>query len=242
MPFVPAVQQYTPIGVQLFDLVDPTVRNTMFNLVASTFTAQAALTTVTVSTQLTATLRNVLVDVTGKPANTTLTITLPVTPALGDPSCNVVMLVTGTSIPANVIVTTSDGTFINGIDPSLGTVNQPAIHSAGASLYFVFVDYPVGWLAIGQYSTPSLAGPWAGSGALPWQGQTVNITGAAAVLSLEGLQVVGARATIINSSGGNITAGDATSTFNGTPGPYSFGNLVQATFVCTDVRAFTVTI
>jgi len=237
------VQLFLPSGVQIFGVVDPDALNANFNSIAAAFNAESALTGETASVQLTATLRNVLVDVSAASANTTVIVTLPDSPSVNDPPCVVAMKADGTAIPTNCIVTTgTDGNFINGITPdNVNHTNQPGLYCAGDQIEFVFVGGRIGWLAIATLGTPALAGAWTGSGALPWQDQTALITGAAANFSVEALQAIGVSASVINNSGGAITGGDATSTFNGTAGPYSLADATRATITNIGTRAFVVT-
>lgn len=238
---VPAIQQFTPTGVQLFSLIDPDAQNASFNSIAAAFTAQSLNMAIATTTQLTATLRNVLVNLTGIGG---IVITLPTNPSVGDPPCIVQASSTDTFTPSFAIINTSDGNAINGMTDPAGTFQiQPAVYTAGDSIAFTFIGGDVGWLAIAILSTTIVnVDIGAGEGGYPWMGQTLLANVPIATLYADALQRIGAWARVINISGVPIPLGDSTSTFNGVPGPYSIPDSVQATFTNVGTMAFTVTV
>jgi hypothetical protein len=239
--FVPLVKQYTPSGVQVFGVLDQTPLNAEFATIAAAFANQSAWTPVTANTQLTATLRNVLVDASAATANTAIVITLPTNPALGDPPCIVAVSKSGIAQPANCVVTTSDGSSINGIAQLASPfATSPALWMSGDILRFVYISDQFGWVADGILSHASLAAPFA-FGACPWQGQAIVVS-ASGTYSVEALQSQGAFATLCQNNGAaTVNVGDSTSTFNGNPGPFVLTNLKMYKFTNIGTRAFEVT-
>ncbi len=241
---IPNTQPFSPSGVQTFGIFDPNGLNTNFSNIQAAFATSRS--TITGDTQLTATLRNVSADL--STAGGPILVTLPANPTVGDPPCSVAVLTTYYSALgspfANCIITTSDGMPISSIVPNVGNTNAASIGAAGDFLAFRYVGGALGWLATGQLCAAMLNTPPA-RGACPWQGQrlSVNTSGGPMALGVEGLQAVGANATIVRTAGAsNISVGDSTSKFNGVSGPYviSASNIAYK-FTCLGSRAFEVT-
>lgn len=244
---VPNVPQFAPVGVQIFGVIDPGAINANFAAIASALLGTSTISTVAVDTQLTASLRNVLVDTSAVAANQRIAITLPINPAVGDTPCIVMMLSTSVTTPANCIITTADGTTINGI-AQLTTPYRtaPTLWVAGDYLQFTYIGGNVGWKAVGFLNSVPITtvNPASnGFGSVPWQGQTIFAV--RFNYSVEALQTFGAMARFCKMSNTfSITIGDATSTFNGIAGPYviAAGSAnIMYRFTNIGTRAFEVT-
>jgi hypothetical protein len=259
--------RYTPVGVSPLALIKPTAPadqpgatdlfNAELQAIADAFASISSLPLASTSpVNLSATSRNVLIDLTSK-VNTdaSIIINLPESPAPGDPPCVIEIQkdgyhTSGTHLEAAAVLTTTsrDGSMINGAVPDNAVgLNRVALYGQGDRAVCIFLGADIGWrtyLLIRTVVNPHqpLTLPASAGFPGPWQKSIVDVTTTAAY-ALDGITLIGQWFQMTNAgAGGVITLGDSTYTFNGVAGPYLISDqYVAHRFVLTAALTFEVT-
>lgn len=252
---------YTPVGVSAASLIKaeapadapgaPDLFNAELRAIEAAFTGLFAAPISAGDFLMSPSARNVIIDL--APLLNTgnyLVVTLPESPNVGDPSCVVMVQSSayhtiGSVFESCVIVTTSDGTPINGLVPDNITYrNQIAIFNPGDIAKFTYIDPEQGWQVHSSLSVVGSTNTYTGVGAgtVPWPGQEVHAN-LAALMTFIPLAVYQAGESFVMSKhgAGNMAIGDATYTFNGVAGPYIISfNYERYRFTCRAAKNFIV--
>jgi hypothetical protein len=263
MPVIGNQELYTPAGVLPFALIKPTapadqptapdVFNDELAAIQSAFGNLISLPVATANTVLTAASRNALVDLSGLiNSETAIAITLPENPNVGDPPCIIAVQKSGYHnsgilLESVVVITTSDGTPVNGLTQDLTNFDQITLWNSGDFARCVYIGGTVGWKVFTRLSTvcnPSGGLNLPALGAFPCPGLDYFFDSLTDITPfLQQFNTIGQRFsfTFTNSS---VSLGDATYFFNGVAGPYVIvadASYKRLRFVYQGNNAFTVT-
>lgn len=251
---------YTPTLVQPFGSTKNTDINNNLNAIAAAFNAQNAQVSSSASLTIPSSgSRNILYDLSQAPPGSFYICSLPTSPTVGDPPVTVTCVAaapqTSGSAVTGVVITTLDGSSINGVANTARHAGVPFLTFAGDTITLVFIGGAVGWNIvnnnIGAFTNAAntVSCPWAPTFLEVFQGSNalVDTTAAAwgAFVAAEsvGLPLPGMSAAItaLNTTR-NIQFGVGSQTFNGVAGPYviSAAN-IRYLFTCTAANTFNVT-
>ncbi len=260
MPVIGNQEPYTPSGVRPFALIKPTapadqpaapdVFNDELTAIQTAFGNLSTLPVVTANTVLSATARNVLVDLSGlADTNTGLVVTLPTSPNVGDPPCILIVQKSGYhSTPGDfeacVIVTSTDANIRGFEQDNVDFSSQIPLFNPGDVAICTYLGATWGWdLEVTRSSVVNPNGfSFPALGSFPCSGVDILIyqAGSTGYGPDTPAWNVGDRFSV---TGHNhpFTIGDDTYSFNGAAGPYVTSLDDQRyEFICLGGLAFTV--
>lgn len=260
MPDVINQPLYSPVGVQPFSQIRPfapadlssatDLFNSELQAISDAFQQPCALPVVTADAYLTANVRNALVDLSALVnTDTGIGVYLPQDPNVGDPPCVVIVQKSGyqtagsPNTEAVAIITTNDGTRVNGLDQSIANLDQVTLYNPGDVAFCYFVGGEIGWFVKTNISVVTnshgLSTPALGAAISP--GQEYFFDAGATVTALAQVASLG-QWFAVTKHGSNVTLGTSSFTFNGVAGPYVISaNYTRYKFVSQGSNKFTVT-
>lgn len=261
MPDVINQPLYSPVGVQPFSQIRPfapadlssatDLFNSELQAISDAFQQIYALPVVTTDTYLSENVRNALVDLSAlADTDTGIGIYLPQSPNLGDPPCIVIVQESGyqtagsPNLEAVAIITTNDGTYINGLEQSIANADQVTLYNPGDIAICTFVGGDIGWsintnLSVVANPNGGMTSPALGAAISP--GQEYFFDAGATITALAQVSGLG-QWFAVTKAGTNVVLGDSTFSFNGVAGPYTIStNYRRYLFVAQGSNHFTVT-